>query len=219
MKTILFFGGKKKCFKCGIEKGLNDFYVNKMTKDGREGSCIKCRCEIAGKARQADPGKYKSKRKQQYAKHKTKTKIKNQLWRKKNPEKVQIITKRAHKKIYSTLKGKLNRNISRGIIHSLKKGLKNGRHWETLVNFTIDQLKTHLENLFKPGMTWKNYGTVWEIDHKIPIAVYNFDISEHIDFKLCWSLKNLQPLGVKENQSKNAKVGRQFQPSLMLGAG
>jgi len=51
---------------------------------------------------------------------------------------------------------------------------------------------------FEPWMSWKNYGKDgWEIDHKIPISVFNFTKPEHRDFKRCWALKNLQPLKSK----------------------
>ena len=115
-------------------------------------------------------------------------------------------------------KGKLSSNISRAIRFSIKKNSKANRHWEMLVDFTIDQLKKHLEKRFKPGMTWENYGSVWEIDHKIPIAVFNFEKPEDIDFRLCWSLKNLQPLDASENVRKKDKIIKPFQPSLLMGA-
>jgi hypothetical protein len=85
-----------------------------------------------------------------------------------------------------------------------------------LVGYTIDQLKDHLEKLFTKEMTWDNYGIFWEIDHKVPIAVYNFEQPEDIDFKLCWSLKNLQPLECSKNRSKGDSVGKPFQPSLCM---
>lgn len=46
----------------------------------------------------------------------------------------------------------------------------------------------------------------WHIDHKLPVASFNFDSPEHLDFKKCWALENLQPLWAKENISKGAKV-------------
>lgn len=138
-------------------------------------------------------------------------------WKANNPEKVKATRKKSQRKIRSTVKGKLNHNLSSEMLQSLKKK-KAGRHWESLVDYTVDQLKRHLEKLFKPGMTWENYGTVWEIDHKIPIAVFNYEHPEHIDFKLCWSLKNLQPLEVTKNRSKNAKLYEPFQPALLLSA-
>jgi len=65
-------------------------------------------------------------------------------------------------------------------------------------------------------MTWENYGTYWHIDHKIPIAVFNYEKPEDIDFRLCWSLKNLQPLEKIENIKKKDKLEKPFQPSLKI---
>jgi hypothetical protein len=127
-------------------------------------------------------------------------------WRIRNIEKAREMGRKASARRLSTSKGKLNSNISREIRASVKDESKNSCHWEDLVNFTVDQLKSHLEKLFQPGMTWENYGTVWEIDHRFPIASFNFEKPEDIEFKLCWSLKNLQPLGVFENRSKSDKI-------------
>ena len=111
-------------------------------------------------------------------------------------------------------KFKLNKNISIAIYRSLKDN-KNGRHWEQLVGWTLDELKIHLERQFRGSMGWINYGE-WEIDHRIPISAFNFDCSDHIDFRRCWALSNLQPLWAKENLSKNDKLNKDFQPSLAL---
>jgi hypothetical protein len=70
--------------------------------------------------------------------------------------------------------------------------------------------------LFKPGMTWENYGTYWHIDHKVPVVVHNFNRPEDIDFRLCWALRNLQPLEALENMKKQDKLDKPFQPSLRL---
>jgi len=138
------------------------------------------------------------------------------VWDALNKDKRKVYNKTTRIKRESTLKGRLNMNLSRNIRQTLTKGSKANRHWESLVGYTIAQLEKHLEKLFKPGMTWANYGKIWEIDHKIPIVVFNFNKPEHIDFRLCWSLKNLQPLGIKENRSKGAKLEKPFQPSLKI---
>jgi hypothetical protein len=141
-------------------------------------------------------------------------------WRAANPEKSRELIKRGNKKRGEQIKYRISGSVSRRIRTSLfDNGSKASRHWESLVDFTLDQLRSHLQKLFKPGMTWENYGTVWEIDHKIPLAAFNFDKPDQIDFKLCWSLKNLQPLGKFENKSKGAKLERHFQPSLKLSVG
>jgi hypothetical protein len=112
---------------------------------------------------------------------------------------------------------RLSRNVACSIRNSIFAG-KNGRHWESLVDFTLSELMRHIEKRFSAGMTWQNYGQ-WHIDHKIPVSAFNFSTPEHIDFKRCWSLKNLQPMWAKENISKSDKLEKPFQPFLPLPIG
>lgn len=196
----------KHCPKCDSNKLLSMFFVNKSNKDGRQRICKACKKEIDKKWLSENPKYHKEYDKQRYE-------IKGP--HKANRDNLKKVQKRADAKRRSTPKGKLTYCLSWGIRDSLKRGTKSGRHWESLVDFTIDQLKTHLGKLFKPGMTWENYGE-WHIDHKIPIAAFNFNKPEDLDFKRCWTLKNLQPLWAKENMSKHAKVNKPFQPSLTI---
>ena len=120
------------------------------------------------------------------------------------------------KNLRETPKYKLNQRIRGGIRKSIKRN-KNGRHWEDLVGYTLEQLKKHLEKRFTKGMNWdKFFNGEIHIDHKIPISVFNFTEPDHEDFKRCWALKNLQPMWAEENWSKNDKLGKHFQPSLLF---
>ena len=74
-----------------------------------------------------------------------------------------------------------------------------------LLGYTLEELMSHLEALFTEGMTWDNYGE-WHVDHKIPMASFNFETTEDREFKLCWCLDNLQPLWRPENLSKGTKL-------------
>jgi len=85
------------------------------------------------------------------------------------------------------------------------QGAKAGRHWESLVGYTVEDLKAHLESQFVKGMSWSNYGSSWHIDHIRPIADFCFTSTEDPDFRICWSLWNLRPLWAKKNISKGAK--------------
>jgi hypothetical protein len=100
-----------------------------------------------------------------------------------------------------------NQNMSRSIRFSLRKNnlSKNGKHWEYLVGYTCQDLIEHLEKLFKPGMSWDNYGK-WHIDHIIPISFFKFETIGDVEFKMCWRLENLQPLWAKENILKSDKI-------------
>lgn len=112
------------------------------------------------------------------------------------------------------LKFNLNCRISRTICLSLK-GNKNGRHWETLVGYNLKDLFKRLKSTIPEGYTWQDFmqGKL-HIDHIIPISVFNFTKSEHIDFKHCWALSNLRLLPAKENLRKQNKLYKPFQPAL-----
>jgi hypothetical protein len=160
--------------------------------------------------------KYIAMERQRYEANKEKHLEQSRAWAEAHPEKRLEISRKYNRKLRSTPKGNLSSTISKRMNESLRKGMKAGRHWEALVDFSVDQLKTHLEKLFQPGMTWGNYGTVWHIDHKIPVAAFNFESPDDIDFKVCWSLKNLQPLDANKNMSKRDKVEKPFQPALAI---
>jgi len=72
-----------------------------------------------------------------------------------------------------------------------------------LLGCSVDELKIHLQNQFKEGMTWQNHGE-WHIDHIIPCAA--FDLSKKEDCLKCFNYKNLQPLWAHENLSKSDKI-------------
>lgn len=95
---------------------------------------------------------------------------------------------------------RLSRLLSVGIYQALKED-KAERHWETLVSFTLEQLKEHLESQFTPEMTWDNMGSYWEIDHIIPKGTFSFETEKDREFQICWSLMNLRPLPMRENRS------------------
>lgn len=143
--------------------------------------------------------------------------IQHKKWAAEHPDTVRKLALKHAKKRYATPRGKLSACFSARVRESLQKG-KEGRRWETLVGYSLDELKTHIEKQFKSGMTWENYGSVWHIDHIIPVSIFNFNTHDDIDFKRCWSLSNLQPLWAKENMSKHNKIFKPFQPSLAFAA-
>ena len=81
------------------------------------------------------------------------------------------------------------------------KNFKKNKRTFDLVGCTVEQLAFHLENQFKPLMTWENHGK-WHIDHIVPLA--SADTSDEL-YALC-HYTNLQPLWAEENLSKGDKV-------------
>lgn len=124
-------------------------------------------------------------------------------WRANNKKACREFAHRAARKRLGTFKGKINARMAGGIYYALKEN-KKGRHWETLVEYTLEELMNHIENLFQSEMTWDNMGQ-WHLDHIKPKAAFNFEKPEDKEFKECWCLENLQPLWKEDNLKKGSK--------------
>lgn len=113
---------------------------------------------------------------------------------------------------------KYNLNKKIGLLMRVAlKGNKAGRHWETLVDYTLKDLINHLKKTMPEGYDWQDYlGGKLHIDHIIPKSVFNYTKPEHVDFKRCWALDNLQLLPAEENRNKYNKLSRPFQPALQF---
>jgi hypothetical protein len=107
-------------------------------------------------------------------------------------------------------RNKIRRSISFAIYRAMiSQGVsKNGDSCLPYLDYTIDQLVTHIESQFEAWMNWGNYGrynkgdqpnTKWNIDHVIPQSDLPYDSMEHPNFKRCWALSNLRPLCAKQN--------------------
>jgi len=70
-----------------------------------------------------------------------------------------------------------------------------------LIGCTWDYLKTYLQSQFKPEMTWENYGTIWHLDHKIPICLFDLCLIECQ--KIGANFRNLQPSLKQTNYQKS----------------
>jgi hypothetical protein len=91
--------------------------------------------------------------------------------------------------------------------------------------FTIPEFKVHIESLFEPWMTWKNWGRykpkawddndqttwVWNIDHIVPHSTFQYTSFEDQAFKDCWALTNLRPYSAKQNVIDGSKRTRHKQ--------
>jgi hypothetical protein len=103
----------------------------------------------------------------------------------------------------------LNILMRSGMRHSLSdvSNRKDGTSWTKFVDYTVGELRKHLERQFLPGMSWENRGEYgWHIDHILPIASFDYDGPDHPEFKACWALTNLRPLWGPENIAKKDKI-------------
>jgi len=64
-------------------------------------------------------------------------------------------------------------------------------------------LQSHIEKQFIESMSWENYGSFWEVDHKIPLKF--FDLNNKDQAKQAFHFSNLQPATLFYNRSKQAR--------------
>ena len=171
----------KYCVRCRVFKDFNNFNKDKNGRYGLGSWCRQCQSEYDKQRNQTD--KRKQCNKQNWQKY-------GYLYNLNNKE-----------KYYNDVSYRISRVFSVNLLQALKDN-KAGRQWESLVPYTLQELKEHLESQFTPEMNWDNYGTYWEIDHIIPKNLFHYDTEQNRDFQICWSLLNLRPLTVSENRSR-----------------
>lgn len=79
---------------------------------------------------------------------------------------------------------------------------------KTYPSFEFDslQLVEHIGSLREPGMDWSGYGESWHIDHKRPLAKFEYTSDEDDEFKECWALSNLRPFLAAHNLSRGKRA-------------
>ena len=88
--------------------------------------------------------------------------------------------------------------------NALKNNFKSGSAVRDL-GCSIAELKIHLENQFKPGMTWDNHSFEgWHVDHIIPLSKFN--LTNKTELLEACHYTNLQPMWAFDNMSKGARV-------------
>jgi len=180
---------KKTCRGCGTE-----FIIKFRSKYGYKlGFCLKCA-------------------KKQWERDNRENAIERQKrWLQRNPGYLKQYVRRPEVKsrIYRYLKKlrqenpKFRLDFNMGVaIYQALRDKKGGRHWEILVNYTLNDLIRHLEGQFDNKMNWENYGSYWHIDHIKPRSLFKYIYPDDKEFKKCWALENLQPLEKTDNLKK-----------------
>lgn len=220
----------KICTKCNMSKVLESFSKRSVNKDVLKSSCKDCDKELTQeyykeyyKKNKEILSEYK---RQHYIDNKDIYLKKAENWRENNKELYLDHLKewRENNKEYSKeylKEWKTNnrdkirkydkdfREINPHIVawrSSLKLALKRlGYKKESLtidlLDYSANDLRNHMEELFLDGMSWNNWGE-WHIDHKIPLSKFKENTPIHI----VNSLDNLQPLWAFDNLSKSNKL-------------
>lgn len=223
----------KRCTCCRSEfPASNDhFHRNRSKKDGFSDRCKECAKHHAKKWALENPAK-KAATDKDYAKRNQEKISRYQAeYRSNNADEAKAYNKQYREKNHSKLKEKRREYNSkpevkkrrrdrqrerrrsdrryalicnmRSAISECVSGRKKGAFRN--VDWGADDLLTHIERQFQPGMSWDNYGE-WHIDHIVPLSSFNFCSDKDEGFKQCWSLSNLRPLWAEENCRKSDNI-------------
>ena len=214
--------GCRSCKICKIEKTFDEFTNDKKGRYGKGTICILCkrkRSSEFGKIRREKLKnnedyirKKKESGRRSWEKHRESHRSKKRVYYQNN--KKYILAKNKENKI-KRLKTDIGFKILETLRNRTSMAIKNNggeKSFKTkdLIGCSVDELKKHLESLFKPGMTWENYGYYgWHMDHIIPCS--KFDLTDPQQQKECFNWKNLQPLWWYENMSKGCRYYPDYQ--------
>jgi hypothetical protein len=108
------------------------------------------------------------------------------------------------------IKHKLRNHIAR--VCRLTKTGKTRKTIEYL-GCDINAARLHIQKQFKKGMHWNNHGEVWEIDHIIPMSL--FDLSKEDQRLRVNHFTNLRPEFKRYNREKGSRMRGSHQIALL----
>ena len=198
----------KICSKCKEEKEVCEFYKNNKNPNLYRTHCKKCMRINSQQYKKINKDKVNKKNKEYQYKNAELNKIKSQEYKIKNPEhfKNWVNKNQEHRKRYIknyNLKS-INRfkNSIRSRVNEIMNRKYNNPKTTDLLGCDYNFLITYIENKFKDGMSWDNYGYYgWHIDHIIPLS------SAKTEEEICelYHYTNLQPLWAEDNLKKSNK--------------
>jgi hypothetical protein len=110
--------------------------------------------------------------------------------------------KRRRKRIY--YRNSITQNLWRSLLRSylFRKSLTKLDDTISILGYTSNDLRYHLESKFESWMDWSNYGILWQVDHIIPVSYFN----DCTPICIVNSLNNLRPLDKSYNLSRGNKL-------------
>lgn len=209
---------EKICTKCNIPKKLEEFYPEKQGKFGTRHICIICEKEKNRQNYLKNKEERIKKQKLYYKNNTTKvieyqkeySSLNKEIIAKRHSEyfqenfdKLSSRSKQYNQENKESINNwrknrrkedplfKLSCNIRSKVSRCFKqKGFKKSHTNINLLGIDFKYAKEHLENQFLPVFNWENYGIIWEIDHKTPLASAKTE-QEVIEL---FNYKNLQPM-------------------------
>ena len=185
---------KKNCENCNLEFEAN----TKTTKYCSECRNIKNK-EIWKRYRESHKEQIATYNKEYRKSHIDKIALRMKDYNKKYKEEHKEERKIYRKEKKNDSKYKIETKIRSSFNHFFKS--KNDEKYSELVGCNLKQFKKWIEFNFDSKMNWDNYNTYWNIDHILPVKI--FDLEKNCDEKLfCFNWKNTRPLEVSTNFSR-----------------
>lgn len=174
----------KTCNKCNQTKTIGDFRPNR-------GECLDCERAYG---REYNTEHHDVRQNWQDNNSERFAELKANLYQKNKP----IIREKYNKRyaedncfrLHQNSKKQLQKNISK--IHTI----------EDCAGKKFEKVAKWLEYNFTDEMTWDNHGTVWDVDHVIPVSKWDLNIPEQVE--ICFDWKNLSPLECDINRHKKS---------------
>jgi len=193
----------KKCPRCDLIKPYNDYGKNKSNFGGVQPYCKECKSR-RDKEYRIDP-KFReqllSKKSQYYYRIKDTDKFKEHYKNRVRDYKKELEAVKSCE--YRRVKDSLRKLTNSAFKRKHREWIKKDTKTEKLLGVDFFTVKEFIERQFLSGMNWDNYGTVWNLDHVIPLDAAGEDV-EMIN-RLCY-YQNLSPTWVEQNGSKGYKI-------------
>jgi hypothetical protein len=205
---------EKKCNSCNLVLDISNFYKKGKYKEDIAYTSL---CKICQKKKYHEPNRerlneyqkrYRSENRDKYLESKSKSKIKN----KENIREYFLKNKDSiYKRINIWRKNKIENDEMYKIKDSIRKTISSAfrrmsqnkeSKFSDIIGCSIDDFKSHIENQFRDGMNWDNYGyRGWHFDHIIPTCSAN----SYEELLALNHYTNIQPLWSHENFKKSGK--------------
>jgi hypothetical protein len=185
---------EKCCSKCASILPATRAYFNKSScgSYGLTASCVDCLRAAHAKRARENPEELRERARAYYAKNAPRKLAQQKIKRRTDPAFA------IHMRVSSSVRNSLGR-------------ARLDASWIKLLSFSAADLHKHLERQFTEGMTWERFmaGEI-EIDHIIPVSFFRPKSEDSLEFKMCWNLKNLQPLWRLDNRLKRDTLPANF---------
>lgn len=202
--------GSRFCKFCNVEHALTAEHWYRLNGSPR------CKVRIAARKKETyDPKKMAAYNKAYREQNKERLDRQNAEWRNKNADKhrensrnwyyanrehaVKRHAKYCKERLKTDIEYKLSCRIRSRIYNVLRHNRKVGSAVSDL-GCSLEFFKNYIAEQFTNGMSWENYGTLWELDHILPLA--NYKLSDRGTFRRLVHYTNYQPLTIAQNRAK-----------------